>query len=123
MKTFAQKIKALLKGNAQEQAYASLPLDFVKSKRGILKEFILSKQSGNAVGIYCRALGEGMFITVVEEIEQDANEHLVSFNQYDMSGAILSRFQLALGEIQMVCPLHQRYRHPVFTGVKGVTTY
>lgn len=100
----------------------ALPIDFIKTKKGILKELILSKASGNVVGVYCPALGEGMFLTVVENIDPAPRSEIVMFNQYDMSGKILNRYEVTLDEIEMVCPMNQRYRHPIFTSLAGTSS-
>lgn len=112
MKNFGEKIKAIVFSNSVPSA-ASLPIDFVKTKKGMQKELVISKESGNAVGIYSKTLGDGMFLTVVERIQSDG---VIIFSRYDMSGAILSRHELTLHEIQMICPINQRYRYPLLTG-------
>jgi hypothetical protein len=114
MKNFAEKIKSLVSGKNEspgQQGHA--PFDFVKSKKGILKELVISKQSGNLLGVYSRALGEGMFLTGVKDIEQHGKEEVVVFNRYDMSGHILSRTRISIEEIQMVCPFNRTFKDPV----------
>lgn len=110
MKTFAEKIRTLL--SRDHKQVMPLPIDFVKNKKSMLKELRLSKQSGNAIGVYSKAMGEGMFLTAVEQVEPNG---LIVFSRYDMSGAILNRYELTLEEIQIVCPTSQRYRHPLLT--------
>jgi hypothetical protein len=112
MKKFGEKIKAIMFSNSVP-LMASAPIDFVKTRKGMQKELVISKESGNAVGIYSKALGDGMFITVVEHMHSDG---IITFSRYDMSGAMLSRHELTLHEIQMVCPINQRYRYPLIAG-------
>jgi hypothetical protein len=111
MKNFGEKLRAMV-FNSSIPLIASVPIDFVKTRKGMQKELVISKESGNAVGIYSKALGDGMFLTKVEHIRSDG---VIIFNRYDMSGAILSRHELTLHEIQMVCPINQRYRYPLLT--------
>lgn len=112
MKNLTSKIRALVSGSPSP-TMGCMPLDFVKNKKNIFKELALSKESGNAIGVYSNAMGDGMFLTVVEQIEANG---LIVFNRYDMSGTILNRYELTLDEIKMVCPVNQRYRHPLLSG-------
>jgi hypothetical protein len=112
MKNFGEKIKAIV-FSSSVPLMASAPIDFFKTRKGMQKELVTSKESGNAVGIYSKALGDGMFLTVVEHIHSDG---VITFSRYDMSGSILSRHELTLHEIQMVCPINQRYRYPLLAG-------
>ena len=117
MKNFAEKIKALVSPKSASAAIISnTPFDFVKSRKGILKELVISKKSGNLLGVYSKVFGEGMFLTEVQQIEQTGKEEVVTFNRFDMSGCILSRTRVTIDEIQMVCPFNKSYRAPVSAG-------
>lgn len=114
---FAEKIKFLVGRKASEPP-ASLdytPLDFVKSRKAILKELVLSKQAGKLIGVYSRALGEGMFLTGVEAILSHGNDELIVFNRYDMSGHLLARTRVPLDEIHMVCPFNKTFQTPAYS--------
>jgi hypothetical protein len=117
MKNFAEKIKSLISGKNEQAPPNLTPFDFIKSKKAILKQIILSKESGNLLGVYCRAFGEGMFLTGVEGIENDEKEAVIVFSRYDMSGHILSRTRVSVGEIQMVCPFSRSFANPILTKV------
>jgi hypothetical protein len=108
MKNFAEKIKA---------SHNLVPFDFIKSKKAILKQILISKESGNLLGVYCKAFGEGIILTGVEDIENDEKEAIVVFNRYDMSGHILSRTRVSIGEIQMVCPFSRSFVNPVLAKI------
>lgn len=92
-----------------------MPFDFVKSRKGILKELTFSKQSGNLIGVYSTALGTGMFLTVVEDIARAGKDEVIVFHRYDMSGQRLSRGKVSIDEIQMVLPFNKLYRTRVFS--------
>ncbi|MBT1700375.1 hypothetical protein KK083_26040 [Fulvivirgaceae bacterium PWU4] len=116
---FAEKIKFLI-GKKVSEPPASLdytPLDFVKNRKAILKELVLSKQSGKLIGVYSRALGEGMFLTGVEAIlsHGDGKDELIVFNRYDMSGHLLARTKVSLNEIHMVCPFNKTFQTPAYS--------
>ena len=89
-----------------------IPFDFVRTRKGILKELVISSMSGNVVGIYSRALGEGMFLAAVEKIESTAKDEVIILNRYDMSGHMLARTRVAIDEIHMVCPFNRVYTNP-----------
>ena len=80
------------------------PLDFIRSKKGILRELNMSMQSGNFVGVYSESLGQGMFLARVESIEPGHREECIRFHQYDISGQKLPKARVSLEEISMVCP-------------------
>jgi hypothetical protein len=105
VKKLAEKIKSFITSDAATVNQKSSSFDFIKSKKGIFKELVISKESNNILGVYCNALGEGMFLTAVEDIEND----IVVFHPYDISGRLLSRSRVALTEIQMVCPFNKTY--------------
>ncbi|MBT1697429.1 hypothetical protein KK083_11115 [Fulvivirgaceae bacterium PWU4] len=102
--------------NFPKKEYASsaevVPFDFVRTRKGILKELVISSMSGNVVGIYSRALGEGMFLAAVEKIESNAREEIITLNRYDMSGHMLARTRVSVDEIHMVCPFNRVYTNP-----------
>jgi hypothetical protein len=119
MKHFAEKIRSLIssKKNLSENTETT-PFDFVKSRKGMLKELIISKQSGTVVGVYSKVLGEGMILTGVQEIDSSGKSEIIVFNRYDISGHILTRTHVALDEIHMVCPFNKPYYSPVLSNNK-----
>jgi hypothetical protein len=89
------------------------PLNFIKSKKAVLKELSLAKDSGLLIGVYSRALGEGMFIVGVSNIETDGPVEVAVFETYDQTGSILNRTRLSIDEIKMVFPFDKKYVNPV----------
>jgi hypothetical protein len=125
MKNFAEKIRLFLKPK-NDSSFGPGPgtgsFDFVKTRKGILKELVISKQSKNIVGVYCKVFGEGMFLTAVEGIEPTSKAEIIVFHQYDMTGNILPRTRIELDEIQMVCPFDKIYQNPLFSSNKKPKT-
>lgn len=115
MKNFAGKIRELISGSRNPGQSDDTSFDFIKSKKGILKELYISKQSRNLVGVYSPVLGEGMFLVAVEDIETHHKEEIILFHKYDASGHILTRTAVSIDEIKMVCPFNKAYTHPLFT--------
>src|SRR5688500_16398928 len=111
MKNFFSTLKSLF--SDEKPSVISIDpttFDFIRSKKGILRELSLSRESGNVIGIYSNVLGPGMFLTAVETIE---NAEIVVVKQNDISGQMLSRTRIWIDEIQMVCPFNKAYRSPV----------
>ena len=88
-------------------------LDFIRTKKLILQGLTESRKRKTAVGIYAAPLGEGMFITGVEDIFNHHDEPIIAFNRYDITGAILQRNTLSLNEISAICKFDIPYRNPV----------
>jgi hypothetical protein len=103
----AAMIKLLITRRKDASEPENTPLDFVKSKKGIMKELVISQHSGKLIGVYAAALGKGMFLTGVENIEYEGKAAIVVFDQYDASGHILSITRVPVNEIRMVCPFNK----------------
>jgi hypothetical protein len=91
-------------------------LSFLRSRNSIREGLVKSKMSGTVVGVYSRALGEGMFITSVADIYPDNEEEIIVLKRYDLSGLILPRTDLSLSEIKAVCEFQMIYKNPVLNG-------
>jgi hypothetical protein len=114
MRNFTEKIGSLIFPKKEHSTITEIiPFDFVRSRKGILKELVISSISGNVVGIYSRALGEGMFLAGVEKIDSAGRGEVIVLNRYDMSGHVLSTTRVAVDEIRMVCPFNRVYANPL----------
>ena len=91
------------------------PLAIVSSRKSILNALVSSLKHETVIGVYAQALGEGMFLTAVDEIVDEETDKIVGFKRYDVSGHILPRTHFALSEIKAVCPLNARYVNPYFS--------
>jgi hypothetical protein len=112
LKNFAEKIRSLISPRKGIEPDAT-PFEFIKSKKAMLKELAISKELKNIVGVYSDVLGEGMFLTAVDDIERHNGEEIIVFYQYDVTGKLLIRTSIELSEIQMVCPFNKTYKNPV----------
>jgi hypothetical protein len=88
-------------------------LDLAKSSSDILKILIESKENGNTIGISSPLLGEGFFITAVEDIILEEGETTILFKPFDVTGFMLPTNRLKLGEVDAACPLISRFQNPV----------
>lgn len=96
-----------------ESTARSSQAGFTKSRKQMLNALIESRKNGTAIGIYSDVLGEGMFVTGVDDVYNDNNEQIVVLNQYELSGLILLRSTLSVGEIKGVCAFDMPYRSPL----------
>ena len=80
----------------------------------MLNKLIDSKDTGGLVGIVCSVLGEGIFITAIEDIqEQHGKEQVIILKPYDVSGHTFSKTHVLLSEIRAVAPFKAFYRDPL----------
>lgn len=96
-----------------ESAIASSQTGFVKSRKQMLNALMESRKNGTAIGVYSDVLGEGMFVTGVDDVYNDSNEQVVVLSQYELSGLILQRSTLSVGEIKGVCVFDMPYTSPL----------
>jgi hypothetical protein len=113
MMNLVEKIKKSLLAQNKPGNSDTSPLTFIKNRKAILKELTLSRDTGNLIGVYSRALGEGMFLTGVDNIEENHGTEVIVFETYDMSGQILNRTRVSVDEIKMVCPFTSAYVNPI----------
>lgn len=88
-------------------------LKIVKQRRYIRKELFSSRATCKALGIYCPTLGEGMFLTAVDDMISGEKEEIVVLKPYDMNGILLPRTHLSISEIRSVCPFESLYENPL----------
>jgi hypothetical protein len=105
--------KKSLSLNSMNDLTQTSPLTFTKSRKAMLRELLSSRDNGLLIGVYSRALGEGMFLVGISDIEMDGPTEVVVFETYDQSGTILGRTRLSIDEIKMVCPFHKKYSNPI----------
>jgi hypothetical protein len=106
MKSLTQKIRHVVFGNKNPVIRRrGHPFDYIKTKKGILRELIISQESGNLIGLISPALGEGMFFILVLSIERQNSEEMVVIQKCNVSdGRALSTMKLNLHEIEAACP-------------------
>jgi hypothetical protein len=73
---------------------------------------------GKVIGIYCPALGEGMFLTGVDDILTVESEEIIVLKPYDMNGILLHRNTISITEIRSVCPFDSFYINPMIKNEK-----
>jgi hypothetical protein len=111
-----EKLKTLI--HSQQQKFithhpANFEFRITRKRKGILQELRWSKEHGKAVGIYSSILGEGMFVTGIEDIYEWDKDTIIVLKPYDLGGLVLQRNYLSLSEIKGICPFNFIYRHPL----------
>lgn len=106
MKNLAEQVRKLISGNTNTPIQSkSHPFDCVKTRKGILRELMISKESGNLIGLFSPALGEGMFLIVVQCIESRSPAEEIAFHKFDVrDGRTLSTGRLSVNDIKAICP-------------------
>src|SRR5687768_16642537 len=112
MKILAEKLRTIISGSADNtNQKKNHPFDCIKTRKGIVRELLISKESQNLVGLISPSLGEGMFLVTVLSLESENAEEMVAFQRYEITDG---RFQvvtrLSVNEIKGVCPFVHNYR-------------
>lgn len=91
------------------------PFDFVTEPREVLRALLDSKSNGTAIGIRAKVLGEGMFVTGVEDILiGDGSENTrIILKGYDFTGHVLQTNAMLLTEIDGVCSFTSKFGNPI----------
>ena len=106
MKILAEKLRTIISGSADNFIQKkSIPFDCIKARKGIVRELLISKESGNLVGLISPSLGEGMFLVLVLSLETENAEEMVAFQKYEITdGRFQVTAKLSVNEIKGVCP-------------------
>jgi hypothetical protein len=114
MKNFIEKIKELFSAPRRLHSDAmNSTIQVIRSKKQILAKLAQSKESGNVIGIYSQGLGQGMFLTSIEDLFTVEKENIIVLKPYDLHGIYLQRTHLSLAEIDSVCPFNIVYANPI----------
>ena len=106
MKIFTERLRTIISGNADNPGRKkNHPFDCIKTRKGIVRELLISKESRNLVGLISPSLGEGMFLVSVLALESENAEEMVAFQRYEITdGRFQGTKRLSVNEIKGVCP-------------------
>ena len=107
MKTVTEKILQIF-SNATRPSNNCVghPFDYVESKKSIMRELMISHDSGNVIGVISPVLGEGLFLVSITSIEPSGT---IVYRKYDVRDRrLLSAGTLKIEEIKAVCPFFSR---------------
>jgi hypothetical protein len=99
----------------REEAPPKSDFEFIKFRKSLLNSLVEAHKKGTLIGIYSNVLGDGMFVTGVEDIYEYEGDHIVHLKRYDVLGSILIRNTIALSEIKAVCVFDMPYRNPTYS--------
>lgn len=91
------------------------PFDFVTEPREVLKALLDSKDNDTAIGIKAKALGDGMFVTGIENIliGDGAENTYIILKGYDFTGHVLEKNTILLTDIDGVCSFASKFGNPI----------
>jgi hypothetical protein len=101
----------------------NLDLAFISEPGEVLVHLVESKKNTTVVGISAPVLGNGVFLTAVEEIIDMSHDHLIVLKGYDVTGYILERNKIRLSEIRGICPFKSPFKNPYLKEVTGEPFY
>jgi hypothetical protein len=119
MKVLTERIRSIISGNPDtSMRKKNHPFDCIKSRKGIARELMISKESRKLIGLISPSLGEGMFLILVLSLESENSEEMVAFQRYEITDG---RFQVAarlrVNEIKGICTFVQN-DHLELSGLK-----
>lgn len=112
MKILTERIRSIISGNSNTAIQTkNHPFDCIKTRKGILRELMISKESKNLIGLISPSLGEGMFLISVLTLESEDSAEVVAFQIYEITdGRFRASARLTVNEIKGVCPFAHNYQ-------------
>jgi hypothetical protein len=101
----------------------NIDLAVISDPDEILNTLNESKIHGNVVGISASILGNGIFLTAVENIIKTENDHMIVLKGYDVTGYILERNKIRLSDIRAICPFQSKFKNPYLKELTGERFY
>lgn len=93
-----------------------LSMELVSDPDDMLHILTDSKTNGTAVGIKAPNLGNGIYVTAVDDIVID-QEITIVLKNYDITGYMLETNKLKLGEIKSVFPFKSAFENPYMRNI------
>lgn len=90
----------------------SIDFAFIAEPSQMLHHLMESKNNVTVIGISAPILGNGVFLTSVDDIRPCENDHIIILKGYDVTGYILERNRILLSDIRGVCPFRSPFTNP-----------
>ena len=91
-------------------------MELVSDSGDMLNILFESKEHGIAVGIKAPTLGDGIYVTAVDDIILD-QDIIIVLKSYDITGYMLETNKLKLGEIRSVFPFKSAFENPYMKNI------
>lgn len=101
----------------------NIDLAFISEPEEILNALQESKDRGTVVGISAAILGNGVFLTSVENVIPADSDHIIVLKGYDVTGYILERNKIRLSDIRAICPFQSKFNNPYLKELTGDRFY
>jgi len=89
-----------------------ITIDVMTTRKEIYEAILDSEDNQSIIGIACKDLGPGMFMTSVKEILNDGSDQLIVLNSYDITGYFLEKNRILLKNISGVIPFKTVFSNP-----------
>jgi hypothetical protein len=100
-----------------------IDLAFISDPAEILDALRQSKECNTVIGLSAPLLGNGVFLTAVDNITELANDYSITLKGYDITGYILERNKVRLSDIRCVCPFKSPFNNPYMKEATGERFY
>src|SRR5688572_17996382 len=99
-------------------------LAFITEREEILNALLESKDHGTVVGISAAILGNGVFLTAVENVVvTSSDDFIITLKGYDVTGYILERNKIRLSDIRAICRFQSKFKNPYLKELTGDRFY
>jgi hypothetical protein len=89
----------------EEYNFTSNPIEILEALTG-------SKHEEKMVALIVPSIGEGLFITAVDDIVEEGGEAWIILKHYDSTGFMIERNRIGLSEIVGACTLNSKWKNP-----------
>lgn len=109
---------------SMEKPIPDSTFDFVCEPKQVLSALLDSKDHETAIGIRSPSLGEGVFVTSVDEILLgDGNDETkIILKGYDSTGCVLPTNEVRLSDIEAICRFSSKFENPFLKAIKRSLT-
>jgi hypothetical protein len=97
----------------------NIELAFISDPEQIHAALVESMTEASVVGISAPILGNGVFLTAVDNIIKNENDSTIVLKGYDITGYILERNKIKLSEIRAVFPFKSKFTNPYLKELAG----
>lgn len=101
----------------------TIDLAFISDPLEMIETLIESQQNNTVVGISAPVLGNGVFLTSVDNIQPSGPDYIITLKGYDVTGYILERNKIRLSDIRAVCPFRSKFNNPYLKELTGDRFY
>jgi hypothetical protein len=87
--------------------------NFIVDSSEIFQALAISKNEERMIALIVPSISEGLFITAVDDIVEQADGKIIIVKQYNSNGIMIKRNKICLHEIMGACLLTSKWVNPI----------